>query len=149
MYLSGVSSSAITEQDFAGVSFDLSIVGTASSETLNGSHWGDLIQGLAGNDFIYGGAGDDTLDGGSGFDRLFGNDGADSFVLSPNSDLSIVYGFEDGVDQILVSGFDASDLTVVSVNGGQDTEIRTTDGSRMYLSNIDSALITVDDFEFV
>ena len=46
------------------------IVGTESSELLNGSTQGDMIQGRGGND---------TLDGGLGNDWLYGGAGADSY----------------------------------------------------------------------
>lgn len=53
-------------------------VGTAASETLNGTMGPDTILAAGGDDIVYGGLGNDEIVGGSGNDKLSGDDGADS-----------------------------------------------------------------------
>ena len=53
------------------------ILGTAASETLAGSEFGDEIRGEAGNDVASGLAGADCISGASGRDRIGGGTGAD------------------------------------------------------------------------
>ncbi|MCE7986497.1 MAG: CSLREA domain-containing protein [Caldilinea sp. CFX5] len=53
------------------------LVGTASSNTLNGGSGPDLILGLGGNDSLRGNGGDDVLCGGDGVDLVQGHAGND------------------------------------------------------------------------
>ena len=55
-------------------------LGTASSDRLNGSGFGDNLFGLQGNDLLRGGPGDDCLFGGTGHDRLAGAGGDDRLL---------------------------------------------------------------------
>lgn len=64
------------------------VLGTDSSETLNGTAGPDCILGLGGNDTINGGGGNDIICGGAGGDTINGGDGDD-----------IIYG-DDGTDTI-------------------------------------------------
>lgn len=64
------------------------ILGTDSSETLNGTAGPDCILGLGGNDTINGGGGNDIICGGTGGDTISGGDGDD-----------VMYG-DDGTDTI-------------------------------------------------
>lgn len=59
-------------------SVNLSLVGTALADTLNGGDGNDVISGLDGWDSLTAGAGNDTIDGGNGFDILDGGDGNDT-----------------------------------------------------------------------
>ena len=71
------------------------ILGTAASETLAGSEFGDRIRseagndvagGLAGADCVSGGPGSDSLGGGTGGDRLRGGSGRDRLRGGPGRD---------------------------------------------------------------
>jgi alpha-tubulin suppressor-like RCC1 family protein len=94
------------------------IVGTAASETLNGTSGGDcilghggndIINGLGGHDYLIGGAGDDTLNGGIGNDVIVPETGNDTVFGGPDPDVvnslvnsggnDIIHG-EDGADQL-------------------------------------------------
>ncbi|MEO1253802.1 MAG: M10 family metallopeptidase C-terminal domain-containing protein, partial [Bacteroidota bacterium] len=84
----------------------LNTIGTAQSETLDGSSGVDWLHGLNGNDTInglgdadrlYGDGGDDTLNGGSGDDRLYGGLGED--ILNGGLDNDTLEGGE-GVDTL-------------------------------------------------
>jgi hemolysin type calcium-binding protein len=55
------------------------IVGTSSSQTLNGSASHDIILGEGGNDVLNGGDGDDILFGGTGNDTLAGGTGQNTY----------------------------------------------------------------------
>lgn len=61
-------------------------VGTAQTEVINGSRWGDVIDAQAGDDTVYGDGGDDILSGGTGADRLFGQGGDDSLSGGAGND---------------------------------------------------------------
>jgi Ca2+-binding RTX toxin-like protein len=120
------------------------IIGTSASETLNGTMGDDIISGLGGNDVLYGLSGADVLDGGAGLDLLYGGAGADVFVFGGGSDLDIVYDFEDGVDQIQLSGLSFEDVTI-SAYSTVGTQIAS-GSDRMVLLNVDSTSITEADF---
>lgn len=55
-----------------------------------------------GADILYGGAGDDLLNGGFGSDRYYGETGTDTFVIGSGEGLDSIYGYEQGIDKILV-----------------------------------------------
>jgi Ca2+-binding RTX toxin-like protein len=55
----------------------LPLMGTGSSDYLDGSRWAETIIGLDDDDRLAGKEGDDVLDGGQGRDRLLGGDGDD------------------------------------------------------------------------
>ena len=72
------------------------IIGSNSSDTINGTSSSDLViagngndqvSGSSGNDVILGGNGNDTLDGGAGNDLLSGGNGADTINGGSGSDL--------------------------------------------------------------
>ncbi len=67
-----------------------SIVGTSSSDTLNGDGADNLIYGYSGNDTIYGGGGHDTIYGGNDADILYGDDGDDILYGEHGND--VLYG---------------------------------------------------------
>ncbi|MBN2873120.1 MAG: calcium-binding protein, partial [Halothiobacillaceae bacterium] len=120
------------------------IIGTEAGETLSGTPGDDIITALGGNDILYGFAGEDVLDGGAGLDRLYGGFDADTFVFATGTTLDIVYDFEDGLDQIQLSGMTYDDLTISSY---RTTGTQITFGDdRMILRDVDVALITEDDF---
>ena len=72
------------------------IIGTAASESLQGTIGGDTITGLDGNDNLYGAAGNDSLDGGTGRDQLNGEAGDDTLFGGDGDDN--LYGQEGNDD---------------------------------------------------
>jgi len=90
-------------------------LGTSSSDSLNGSDYGEIIRGMAGSDvlrghggadWLYGHDGADTLWGGSGSDRIFGDNdrdwlygGAGDDFLDGGNDNDVLYG-ELGADEL-------------------------------------------------
>jgi Ca2+-binding RTX toxin-like protein len=100
-------------------------VGTANSDTYQGTpsddqvHSGsgsDSLTGDAGRDLLVGGDGDDLLDGGPDADTLFGGADKDTFRYADWSDSAshapdLVVGFQSGVDRIDLSHVDIDPLT--------------------------------------
>ncbi|PLP58341.1 hypothetical protein CYK37_15665, partial [Mesorhizobium loti] len=115
----------------AGVTVDLTLVGTAQTSTgdasgdkltgienLIGSNFNDLLTGdgnanvlygLNGNDTLHGGGGDDTLYGGAGLNDLYGEGGKDTFVID-HSALSEV-GMVDVIHDYSNADGDVVDLS--------------------------------------
>lgn len=108
------------------------IVGTASSDNINGTSGNDLIFALGGSDRVNGKGGNDCIVGGDGSDRLTGANGDDVILGGAGSD-SIDGGNQDddlfgqgGSDSIkggngndILSGGDQSDS--LRGDGGTDT----------------------------
>lgn len=65
------------------------MVGTGSTNTLNGSSGADMLFGLAGNDTLRGNAGIDLMCGGSGNDKLTGGADADYFSGGTGTDTNV------------------------------------------------------------
>jgi Ca2+-binding RTX toxin-like protein len=91
------------------------IFGGSGNDVLRGQFNGgyDPYSGLD-NDTLDGGIGNDTLDGGPGRDLLTGGADADTFVLYPMTlfnpvadDFDTIKDFQQGLDKIDVSAFDA------------------------------------------
>lgn len=105
------------------------IVGTGSSDDINGTPGADLIFALGGSDKVDGKGGDDCIVGGNGSDKLIGGGGSD-VILGGNQSDSIeggngqdqLYG-EDGADSLkgdngadMLDGGDGAD----SLRGGDN-----------------------------
>lgn len=78
--------------------------GEMGKDILKGGKGNDTLKGGAGNDTLRGGSGDDTLRGQNGNDKLFGEQGADTFVFAKNGGKDVIRDFEDGIDQINITG---------------------------------------------
>ena len=115
-------------------------------ERILGSIHDDTITGDAENNFLYGFFGDDVLNGGAGNDILNGGSGADTFVFSGAGDLDFIADFEDGVDLLNFVGGDIETLSIVDSVDGAIIDYGT--GS-VVLSQIDSTMLSADDFTFV
>jgi Ca2+-binding RTX toxin-like protein len=125
------------------------ISGTEGADELIAGSGNNSMQGVGGNDYLDGDAGDDTLDGGSGIDRLLGGEGEDVFVFNENTDLDIVYDFEDGVDHIALVGLTEDDFGDVSISKYGDTgTIIQIDDNVMILRGTPLDGISIDDFIF-
>jgi serralysin len=109
----------ITANIYAGpVDFlNFQMLGTASSDIVNGSSGNDFINLLGGDDAASGGAGQDVLDGGVGSNFLTGGSGADIFFIDNRSgsntwstitdfgpeDRVNIWGWQQGTSQLLLS----------------------------------------------
>lgn len=108
------------------------IVGTASSDNINGTGGNDLIfalggsdrvNGKGGNDCIVGGDGSDRLTGAGGLDVILGGDGSDSIDGGGQDDSLFGQGASDSIrgggGNDMLSGGDGSDS--LKGEGGADT----------------------------
>lgn len=78
------------------------ISGGPGRDHLVGGSQNDLLSGGNGADRLNGGRGSDTIMGGSGNDILAGSSGADRFIFRSGDGIDRVYGYEVGVDRILI-----------------------------------------------
>ncbi|MDZ4253503.1 MAG: FG-GAP-like repeat-containing protein [Sulfuritalea sp.] len=143
--------------------FDLNSDGTgnASDNLLRGNRGHNELDGLGGNDTLLGGAGADILIGGTGADRLVGGAGTDSFVIAAGDGGStlaaadVLYDFEDGIDQIgLTGGLTFDNLTFSQGNGTDtatsNTVIGTSSGEYLVvLLHTSTSAITALDFQML
>jgi Ca2+-binding RTX toxin-like protein len=65
-----------------GGSYQVSITGGISSDTLNGTHYDDTLMGGGGNDTLFGNIGNDVLSGGSGADLFLFNDANNDYLAT-------------------------------------------------------------------
>ncbi|HUL10533.1 MAG TPA: calcium-binding protein [Candidatus Acidoferrum sp.] len=128
-------------------------IGTATSDTLNGTNGMDLLFGLAGSDAIFarggadiafGGAGDDTIDGGNGNDTLSGEDGNDSLSGGAGAD-----HLDGGVGDDIMAGGKGNDVYIVDSaldqvveegNGGVDL-VRSTVDIAALADNVENLIL--------
>ncbi|MGB9364900.1 MAG: VCBS domain-containing protein [Xanthobacteraceae bacterium] len=80
------------------------IYGGGGADNLSGDNGNDVVDGGAGNDTVSGGNGNDILDGGSGSDLLFGNNGDDTavYVAVDNLTAHDVYEGGNGTDTLVL-----------------------------------------------
>ena len=105
---------------------------------IDGSHLSEVIEGLSGDDWIYGNAGHDMIIGGGGTDRMWGGANEDTFVMGTDGSFDVVYDFDISEDSIGLLGFSQDQITMMDYNG-TGLDIRTTDGQRIVLRNVDIA----------
>ena len=147
--------------DAGAVNHDLEITGNKKANRIVGTEEADVIYGQQGKDTLLGGDGDDYLEGGADNDKLYGQDGndilwggkgSDSLTGGEGEDLflyyngdgqDVIYGYESGVDTImLMSGRAESpivdskgDVTFkvgsgsIVVNGASDRYVEIVDSS--------------------
>lgn len=123
------------------------LVGELRNDTLFGQEGNDLIFGLSGIDFMHGQNGNDTLVGGEGEDHLFGGAGSDTFVVG--SDVDIIYGFNSGVDTLVITNgaFSSAELALSSAEQvGLDVWIDMGAGNRVQLEDMTVVQLGVGDF---
>ncbi len=93
--------------------------GGAGEDTLFGGGNNDTLNGNDGNDRLIGENGNDRLDGGAGDDVLTGGAGVDQFVYNLTG-TDRVKDFEDGIDQLDLSGIDTlttfADVSAVALD---------------------------------
>lgn len=148
-----------------------SIDGSFGADVLRGNLGGDGLSGGKGNDHLFGGKGTDSLMGNGGRDRLRGGTGDDnlwghkgndwlkggegadtfSFVAGRNEGNDVIVDFTDGEDIFLLvvrkegdSDPTFDDVTISAA--GADTIVSVVGGTSILIRNVDSELITQDDF---
>lgn len=113
-----------TSDDIADpIDEDVTVVGTADADVLDGLGGNDEIEGGDGADLINGRGGDDSIDAGSGNDAVWAGAGDDSIRAADGNDS--VYGdqgddtMDGGVGQDSLAGCDGDDS--LSGGAGNDT----------------------------
>ena len=124
--------------------------GDAGNNPIKGTALGDWIEGGDGNDKINGGAGDDYIIAGAGNDGFVrGGTGADIFQFGLDDENVHIFDFEDGIDQIALSGgLTFSDLTQTetSYNGITSVLFTASNGARLKLR--DEVASDIDESDF-
>ena len=129
------------------------VLGTSSTDSLTGASTAEAIYGFAGNDTIHGGRGDDTIYGGAGADRLYGEYGKDIFKvqevshsINNSGSYDIIYGFEDGIDKIDLTGLGFTTLVSGSPGAGQLQASLNSNGTATYIKSNTATnfLISID-----
>ena len=111
-------------------SADLSGVGNARSNVMQGNSGNNWLDGAQGNDILTGGA------------------GSDIFYFSSAGDTDTITDFQDGIDTIRI-GVGASNFSQVTVTDvGADTHL-TFGSNTIILQNFDHTLVSAGDFAFV
>ena len=99
-----------------------------------------------------GGNGDDTLDGGNGRDLLAGGAGADVFVFATGTNRDTITDFEDGIDQIDLTGLAPAGITefahLAISDNGVDAVVMLDGGNYVTLLNTLAADLDATDFIF-
>ena len=87
---------------------------------IKGTGKADLLIGTAGDDVIDGGAGNDILKGGAGTDTLTGGHGADTFVITNESQYTIITDFNPAQGDRIEFSFGGSTSTPLYSGALQD-----------------------------
>ncbi|MEM9273106.1 MAG: hypothetical protein AAGA80_09110 [Cyanobacteria bacterium P01_F01_bin.143] len=127
-----------------------SLDGGDGLDTLNGSNGKDTLKGGDGNDSLLGGNNDDLLFGGPGLDSLTGGNGNDRFALvsGVTADGDLVQDFDDGIDQIfLTGGLTFGKLTITQ--NVANTDIIETDSNQTLMTLIGTNTGDIDATDFV
>lgn len=126
--------------------------GGANNDKLMGGDGDDLLLGGDGNDKLWGDAGNDTLNGGTGKDDLTGGTGADVFVFDSSSKIGRIMDFEDGIDQIDLTGLADAGITrfdmLSLVQSGSMAIVSLSGSNRIELMNTDITDLDASDFIF-
>ncbi|WP_168195439.1 Ig-like domain-containing protein [Bradyrhizobium sp. NAS80.1] len=153
---------------------DKIVNGGDGNDTINGGSGNSVLNGDAGNDNLFGGAGNSVLNGGVGNDKINGGDGNETIIGGAGNDQlsgglgsdTFVFKIGDGHDK--VSDFQAqgtdhdvieldhnvfADFEALMASGavhdsGNGVDISYADGSKLTLTGVSKASLTVDDFHF-
>jgi uncharacterized surface protein with fasciclin (FAS1) repeats len=125
-------------------------IGGAGNDWISGDAGDDTLLGENGADKIKGGEGLDVIDGGAGDDWLSGGKNADTFVFILGSGHDTIMDFDDGKDQIDLSGYEGissfEDLSIVDRRNGVKIELG--EGDRLTLDHVRAADLDASDFIF-
>lgn len=133
-----VNGSSKADANLAGTPFDAVLNGRGGADRLYGRGGDDILRGGGGSDWLYGGVGNDRLMDGGGTDDLIGGAGADVFRLHHDGHLDRIHDFEQGLDRIDLSRWDADGLDDLEIAVVSETWIEIGDGG-------DTLLVRVDD----
>ncbi len=130
---------------------NLTLLGKASHVGI-GNTLENVLIGNKGANALYGLYGNDRLDGGRGNDRLTGGIGIDTFVFKTGSGQDIVTDFEDGMDQVDLTGSGITTLnllqTLMSLSAdGHDVVITLNDSDRLVIR--DMQMVDLGQFDFI
>ncbi|MEL7116276.1 MAG: malectin domain-containing carbohydrate-binding protein [Pseudomonadota bacterium] len=117
--------------------------------TVTGSALGDTLIGGSGEDALFGLEGDDRLEGGFGDDALTGGAGADVFVAAIGTGRDRIEDFEDGVDQIEISGVSTFAALTIAEDGEGSTLVTLSAEDDLLLAGLAQTLLDESDFVFV
>ena len=124
--------------------------GTERADSLTGTSGNDLIRGLGGSDSINGGNGNDTISGGAGEDYIIGGSGADVVRLEPGQGADRWADFQDGIDNIALSGsLRFADLRISYNAAWKYTWIQDPGGGGLGLKDVMPSQVTAADFTTV
>lgn len=130
-----------------GDNFDNLLLGTRSSETINGFDGTDVIFGDDGDDFIFGGNGVDILFGDRGNDQVVGGRG-DDFMFGGSGDDVLEWDNGDGSDRMSGGrGYDVIDVDGSADQGDVFTLERAGDFVIFQRTNLIPFKLTVDSSE--
>ena len=104
--------------------------------TIDGGAGNDRIFGSQGADVVLGGDGDDFVFGDNGNDVAFLGDGDDLFQWDPGDGNDTIEG-QDGVDEMLFNGSNASENINIVANGGR----------ALFLRDVANVTMDLDDVE--
>ncbi|MHB0986531.1 MAG: putative Ig domain-containing protein [Sulfuricella sp.] len=102
--------SSLTTTELLARGFDLD--GTAGDDTIIGTNTTDRINGYGGNDTLYGNEGGDILIGGGGSDTLYGKEGKDTYQFNRGDGADIIIDAQSDSNVLRFgAGISVSDIT--------------------------------------
>lgn len=122
--------------------------GGRGDDKLVGGGGDDLLYGAGRRDMLIGGRGDDLLDPGAGRDVLKGGAGADWFWFFNDYGRNTIKDWEDGVDLIQITSYNASGLEDLEIRDVRAGAAIRWEGTTVILAGRSAAEIGVDDFDF-
>lgn len=156
-----VSPGAVDKHPYTDISQNTNLFGHAvggfKNDIVFGWDNGAILSGNGGDDILTGGIGNDLIAGGIDNDILTGRAGQDVFVYTSGDDQDIITDFELGStgDILLIKGYNniqsLTDVKIAQI--GADTELTFINSHNIIdtivLKNIDSNLLTAENFSFV
>ncbi len=130
-----------------------SLFGGQGKDTIKGGSSDDDIQGGDGDDRLHGDKGNDTLIGGEGIDTLIGGRDSDSFVLIPNTGISIIQDFQKNQDIFVLQSTNRfgkeltfEQLAITDSEAGAIITIAETEEVLAVVKGISANNIEIEDF---
>lgn len=126
--------------------------GGDDDDRIQGERGNDTLLGEAGEDFLFGGDGQDILNGGADDDRLSGGEHADVFVFDIGGGADTIIDWQEGLDQIDLTGFGLADLDAVldiAVEIRNGVQLQFESGDSLQIGGWSLAELSEDDFILV
>ena len=118
----------------------LTVNGLAGADTLRvtaaNSSLALRLEGGAGDDCLEGGPGDEEIAGGQGTDVALMGAGNDTFEWNPGDGNDVIEG-QQGMDQLVFNGSNASEVMSVAANGGRVTVLRNVGNIVMDMASVE------------